>query len=79
MARKLKVKKGDTVAVITGKEKGKSGEVLRVLTDKGRLIVQGVNVVKRHTKPSAGQPGGIVRKGSTGSSVECRAARSEDR
>ena len=62
MARKLKVKKGDTVAVITGKEKGKSGEVLRVLTDKGRLIVQGVNVVKRHTKPSAGQPGGIVEK-----------------
>jgi large subunit ribosomal protein L24 len=62
MAVKLKIKKGDKVVVITGRDKGKSGEVLRVLRDEGRVIVQGVNVVKRHTRPGAGQAGGIVEK-----------------
>jgi len=59
---KFKIKKGDKVVVITGRDKGKSGEVLRVLREDNRVIVQGVNMVKRHTKPAAGQTGGIVEK-----------------
>ena len=59
MATKLKVRKGDTVTVITGKDKGKAGEVLRVLRADRRVIVQGVNMIKRHTRPSPGRPGGI--------------------
>jgi large subunit ribosomal protein L24 len=62
---KLKIKKGDKVVVITGKDKGKTGEVLRVLPKDSRLVVQGVNMVKRHTKPAMGQPGGIVEKEGT--------------
>jgi large subunit ribosomal protein L24 len=62
MAMKLKIKKGDKVVVITGRDKGKSGEVLRVLREENRVLVQGVNIVKRHTRPAAGQPGGIVEK-----------------
>ena len=62
MAEKFKIKKGDKVVVITGRDKGKSGEVLKVLRDEDRVIVQGVHVVKRHTQPSAGQTGGIVEK-----------------
>ncbi|MBM3570533.1 MAG: 50S ribosomal protein L24 [Alphaproteobacteria bacterium] len=58
-----KIRKGDKVVVMTGRDKGKRGEVLRVLTDENRALVQGVNVVKRHTKPSQGNPqGGIVDK-----------------
>jgi|SRR5215469_708279 len=57
---KLKIKKGDKVVVITGRDKGKSGEVKRVLPAENRVIIEGVGVVKRHTKPSAGNPGGIV-------------------
>ena len=59
---KLKIKKGDKVVVITGKDKGKTGEVLRVHPKDARLVVQGVNMVKRHTRPAMGQPGGIVEK-----------------
>ena len=59
---KLKIKKGDTVVVISGRDKGKSGEVLRVLPADRRLIVQGVHVARRHTKPRMGDPGGIVDK-----------------
>jgi len=59
---KLKIKKGDKVVVIAGKDKGKSGEVLRVQPKDGRVLVQGVNMVKRHTRPAMGQPGGIVEK-----------------
>jgi large subunit ribosomal protein L24 len=62
MAAKFKIKKGDKVVVITGRDKGKSGEVLRVLRDEDRVLVQGVNMVKRHTRQSAGQSGGIVEK-----------------
>ena len=62
---KLKIKKGDKVVVITGKDKGKTGEVLRVMPKDSRLVVQGVNMVKRHTKPAMGQPGGIVEKEGT--------------
>ena len=59
---KLKIKKGDRVVVITGRSKGKIGEVLRVMPTENRAVVQGVNVVKRHTRPAAGQQGGIVEK-----------------
>jgi large subunit ribosomal protein L24 len=62
MATKLKIKKGDKVIVITGRDKGKQGEVLRVLRAQNRVLVQGVHVVKRHTRQSAGNPGGIVEK-----------------
>ena len=62
MATKLKIKKGDKVVVLTGRDKGKSGEVLRVLPADERVVVQGVNMVKRHTKPSSGNTGGIVEK-----------------
>ena len=60
--RKLKIKKGDNVVVISGRDKGKTGEVLRVLPAESRLIVQGVHVAKRHTRPRMGEPGGIVEK-----------------
>lgn len=59
MAQKFKIKKGDRVIVITGRDKGKSGEVLRVLRKEARLLVQGVNVVKRHQRASQAGPGGI--------------------
>jgi large subunit ribosomal protein L24 len=59
---KLKIKKGDNVVVITGRDKGKTGEVLRVFPAELRAIVQGVNLAKRHTKPRMDDPGGIVEK-----------------
>ena len=56
-----RIRKGDTVLVVTGSDKGKRGEVLRVHPKDERAVVQGVNVAKRHTKPRGmGQPGGIV-------------------
>jgi large subunit ribosomal protein L24 len=57
-----KIRKGDRVIVLTGRDKGKIGEVLRVLTVEDRVVVNGVNRVKRHTRPSAADPGGIVEK-----------------
>ena len=57
-----KFKKGDTVTVLAGKDKGKQGEILRVLRQDSRLLVQGVNMVKRHTRPSQTTQGGIVEK-----------------
>jgi large subunit ribosomal protein L24 len=59
---KMKIRKGDNVIVITGRDKGKRGSVLRVLPTENRVVVQGINMVKRHTKPRAGQAGGIVEK-----------------
>ena len=59
---KLKIKKGDNVVVISGRDKGRTGGVLRVLPAESRLIVQGVHLAKRHTKPRMGEPGGIVEK-----------------
>lgn len=60
---KVHVKKGDTVLVITGKDSGKKGKILEVQPKAGRVIVEGVNVVKRHTKPTQAAPqGGIVQK-----------------
>jgi large subunit ribosomal protein L24 len=58
-----RIRKGDTVAVISGADRGKRGEVLQVLPAANRAVVQGVNVAKRHTKPrGVGQPGGIVEQ-----------------
>ena len=62
MATKFKIKKGDKVVVTTGRDKGKQGEVLRVLRAEDRVLVQGVNMVKRHTAPSQMSPGGIIEK-----------------
>ena len=62
MAKKFKIKKGDKVAVLTGRDKGRNGEVLRVLRKENRVLVQGVNVVKRHTRPSSAGAGGIEEK-----------------
>jgi large subunit ribosomal protein L24 len=59
---KLKIKKGDSVVVITGRDKGKTGDVLRVFPTENRAIVQGVHLAKRHTRPRMGDPGGIVEK-----------------
>ena len=60
-----KIKKGDRVIVLVGKDKGKTGEVLKVFPEKGRAIVQGVNIFKRHTAASQSGPGGIVEKEGT--------------
>lgn len=57
-----KIKTGDTVVVLTGKDKGKSGEVTQVIPAKDRVVVQGINMIKRHTRPSAAGQGGIVSK-----------------
>jgi len=57
-----KIKKGDTVMVIAGRDRGRSGEVIEVRRDDGQALVRGVNVVKRHQKQSATQEGGIVSK-----------------
>jgi large subunit ribosomal protein L24 len=59
---KLKIRKGDRVIVTTGRDKGRTGEVLRVIPDENRAIVAGVNVVRRHQKQSARQEGGIVAR-----------------
>ena len=57
-----KVKKGDQVIVIAGKDKGKRGEVVRVIPAENRVVVQGVNVVTRHTRPSMTAQGGLVKQ-----------------
>ena len=61
-AAKLKIKKGDTVIVLTGKDKGKTGEILSVNPTDSRVVVKGINVVKKNTKASATSAGGIVEK-----------------
>jgi len=60
-----KIKKGDKVVVLAGRDKGKEGEVAKVLPTEGRVIVQGANMVKRHTKASQTNAGGIVEKEAT--------------
>jgi large subunit ribosomal protein L24 len=62
MPNKLKIKKGDNVVVISGRDKGKRGEILRVYPKENRVIVQGIHMARRHTKPRMGDPGGIVDK-----------------
>ena len=56
-----KIKKGDRVVVLTGKDKGRSGQVLQVMPKDNRVLVSGVNMVKRHTKPSQGDPNGGIK------------------
>ncbi|MEE9480820.1 MAG: 50S ribosomal protein L24 [Kiloniellales bacterium] len=62
MAKKFKIRKGDKVVAIAGKDKGKTGEVLRVLRREDRVLVQGLNMIKRHQRPTQASPGGIVEK-----------------
>src|SRR5690349_4328732 len=63
MAQKFAIRKNDLVMVIAGRERGKTGKVLRVLPDTGKAVVERLNVVKRHSKPrGAASPGGIVEK-----------------
>ena len=62
MTLKFKVRKGDRVAILSGKDKGKTGEILKMIPDVRRAIVQGVNMVKRHTAPSQAGAGGVVEK-----------------
>lgn len=60
---KIHIKKGDTVYIVSGKDKGKTGKVLKVLRDKNRALVESVNIVKRHQRPTQANPtGGIVEK-----------------
>ena len=63
MAVKIKIRKGDTVRVITGSHKGAEGEVLRISKEDNKAVVEGVNLVKKHNKPNAQNPqGGITEK-----------------
>ena len=57
-----KIKKGDKVVVIAGKDKGKNGEVLQIITETNRALVSGINQIKKHQKPSAAGNGGVITK-----------------
>ena len=59
---KLHIRKGDTVLVIAGDDKGKKGKVLEIFQEKNRAVVEGINIVTKHTKPSAGKPEGGLKK-----------------
>ncbi|VAV97781.1 LSU ribosomal protein L24p (L26e) [hydrothermal vent metagenome] len=59
---KFKIKKGDEVIVLTGKDKGKKGEIIRMIPAKSRAVVQGINLVKRHTRQTQTEEGGIKTK-----------------
>jgi large subunit ribosomal protein L24 len=59
---KLKIRKGDRVTVLTGRDRGKTGEVLRVLRAENRVLVQGINMVNRHTRQTPRSQGGIIEK-----------------
>ncbi len=66
MANSFKIKKGDTAVVISGKEKGKKGKVLKVLPKDDRVVLEAVNMLTKHKKPrGAGQPGGIIKQEGT--------------
>lgn len=58
----MRIKKGDQVIVITGRDKGKTGEVIKSMPKENKVLVQGINLVKRHTKPTQESAGGIVSK-----------------
>ncbi len=62
LGKNLHVKKGDTVMVTTGKDKSKTGKVLQILPKKDGLLVEGLNIIKRHTRARGNEPGGIVEK-----------------
>jgi len=59
---KLKLKKGDTIIVLAGKDKGKKGKIIRSIPDKEKVVVEGINIAKRHQKPTQKFPGGIIEK-----------------
>ena len=59
---KLHVRKGDTVKVLSGDDKGKQGEILEILPDQRRAVVKGINIITKHQKPSAGKPEGGIKK-----------------
>jgi large subunit ribosomal protein L24 len=59
---KLHVRRGDTVKVIAGDDKGKSGKVMEILIEKRRVVIEGVNLITKHQKPSAGKPEGGIKK-----------------
>lgn len=59
---KLRIKKGDTVMVITGKDNNKTGKILRILSKKDSVLVEGLNIIKRHTRARGAQAGGIEEK-----------------
>ena len=59
---KMKIKKGDQVVILSGDDKGKNGEVVKAMPKEGKVVVQGINLVKVHQKPSQTTPGGIVTK-----------------
>ena len=59
---KLHIRKGDTVKVLAGDDRGKEGKVLEIFREKNRAIVEGINIVTKHTKPSAGKPEGGIKK-----------------
>ncbi len=62
-AAKSRIKRNDTVMVVAGRDRGKTGKVMRVLPERGRVVIERLNIVKRHTKPRGAQtPGGIVEK-----------------
>ena len=60
MNLKMKIKKGDQVIVLSGDDKGKKGEVIKAMPKESKVVVRGVNLVKRHTKPSQANAGGII-------------------
>ena len=61
--KKIKIKKGDQVKVISGSDKGLIGEVLKIFKNKNKVLVKGINIIKKHTKPSTKNPqGGIINK-----------------
>ena len=62
MPTKLKIKKGDKVVVLAGRDKGKKGEIVKVFPSENKAVVRGINVVRRHQKQSASQEGGIISK-----------------
>jgi large subunit ribosomal protein L24 len=62
MALKLRIRKGDKVVVTAGKDKGRQGEVIRVIPDENRAVVRGINMARRHQRQTAAQEGGIIAK-----------------
>ena len=62
MKHSFQIKKDDRVTILTGKDKGKTGKVLKVLSDKNRVVVEKVNMIKRHARPSQTNKGGIIEK-----------------
>ena len=74
-----KIRKGDKVVVLSGRDKGRSGEVIEVHPRAERALVRGINMVKRHQKQTAQQEGGIISKEMTDPPVQYRAGRSEGR